>query len=92
MLCRRGELGLAATVILLSLTTISSAFAAGERPIYASVGDTTRAPIGWVEFCSDNPAECREITTRPRDVVLSQGAWRDLVREIWRDAAALLRE
>lgn len=81
MLCRRGELGVAVAVILLGLTTISNAFAAGERPIYASVGDMTRAPIGWVEFCNDNPAECRETTTaRPRDVVLSQGAWRDLVR------------
>lgn len=80
MLCRRGELGLAVVVILVSLTPISSAFASSERPIYASVGDATRAPIGWVEFCNDNPAECRDVTTKPRDVVLSQGAWKDLVR------------
>ena len=32
---------------------------ANERIIYASVGDTSRAPIGWVDFCSDNPKDCK---------------------------------
>jgi predicted transglutaminase-like cysteine proteinase len=82
MLCRRGELGLALTAILIGLTPISSASAAGERTqyAYASVGDTTRAPIGWVEFCADNAAECSDRTVEARDVVLSFGAWKDLVR------------
>src|SRR5687767_546177 len=75
-----GELGLALGVILLGLNCVSQAFAAGERPIYASIGDSTRAPIGWVEFCNDQPADCRETATTPRDVVLSQAAWKDLVR------------
>jgi predicted transglutaminase-like cysteine proteinase len=80
MLRQRGELGLAVAVILMGLSQVSTAFAAGDRPIYASVGDVTRAPIGWVEFCNDNPAECREAAAKPRDIVLSQGAWKDLVR------------
>ncbi len=25
--------------------------------LYASLGDTTRAPIGWVEFCAENPGD-----------------------------------
>ena len=48
--------------------------------LYASLGDITRAPIGWVEFCADNPAECRGGATQPRDIVMSQTAWRDLLR------------
>ena len=48
--------------------------------LYASLGDTTRSPIGWVEFCADNPGECRGGATQPRDIVMSQTAWRDLVR------------
>jgi predicted transglutaminase-like cysteine proteinase len=46
--------------------------------MYASLGDTTRAPIGWIEFCADNPTECSGGATQPRDIVLSQTAWRDL--------------
>src|SRR4051812_20471253 len=82
MLCRRGELGLALTTILIGLTPISNASAAGEgtQYAYASVGDTTRAPIGWVEFCADNAAECSDRAVEARDVVLSFGAWKDLVR------------
>jgi predicted transglutaminase-like cysteine proteinase len=51
-----------------------------ERPLYVSVGDTTRAPVGWLSFCADNPHECKAETTRLRDVVLSERAWNDLVR------------
>src|SRR5262245_45835739 len=54
--------------------------AAGERPIYVSVGDASRPPIGWVEFCNENPGECATKPTPPRDVVLSAKAWKDLVR------------
>ena len=48
--------------------------------LYASLGDTTRAPIGWIEFCADYPGECRGGATQPRDIVMSQTAWRDLVK------------
>ena len=48
--------------------------------LYASLGETARSPIGWVEFCAENPGECRGGTSQPRDIVMSQTAWRDLVR------------
>ena len=48
--------------------------------MHVSVGDTSRPPIGWVEFCNENPRECATQATSPRDVVLTQKAWRDLVR------------
>ena len=51
-----------------------------QRVVYSPVGEITRAPIGWIDFCNDHPQECTERSTSPRDVVLSPGAWRDLVR------------
>ena len=62
------------------LTTTISAHAANERVLYASLGDATRSPIGWVEFCADNPADCRGGTTQARDIVMTQAAWRDMIR------------
>jgi len=53
--------------------------AAGEA-LFVTVGEATRAPIGWVEFCAERAWECRVARTAPRDVVLSAKAWKDLVR------------
>jgi hypothetical protein len=72
------EKGLAVAAILLGLS--ASANAADERTLYASLGDATRAPIGWVEFCGENPAECKSGPSQPRDIVMTQAAWRDLVK------------
>ena len=57
-----------------------SAAAANPRPLFVSIGDSSRAPIGWVEFCADNPRECNTPASAPRDVVLTTEAWKDLVR------------
>jgi predicted transglutaminase-like cysteine proteinase len=54
--------------------------AASERPLYVSLGEVTRAPVGWVEFCTELPRECTGGPTAARDVVLSPTAWKDLVR------------
>jgi predicted transglutaminase-like cysteine proteinase len=53
---------------------------AGDELLYISTGDSTRPPIGWVEFCADQPRECDVTPSAPRDVVLSTRAWKDLVR------------
>jgi predicted transglutaminase-like cysteine proteinase len=73
----RGK-GLAVVAVLVGLS--ASARAADERILYASLGDTTRAPIGWVEFCAESPGECRTNASEPRDIVMTQAAWRDLLR------------
>jgi len=52
--------------------------AAAERPLYVAVGEASRAPIGWVEFCAENRSECTAGRTAARDVVLTKRAWRDL--------------
>src|SRR6202140_2440234 len=75
--------GLAVVPILLGLTAPASAGDEGAlyaSPLYASLGDITRSPIGCVEFCAENPAECRGDASQPRDIVMSQAAWRDLLR------------
>jgi len=62
------------------------AFAAFASPaganelLFVSTGEQTRPPIGWVDFCSEHPVECRVAPTTPRDVVLSNKAWTDLSR------------
>ena len=61
-----------------ALMAIPRGAAADEHILYASAGDVTRPPIGWVEFCSDQPNECNVPTTKPHDVVMSSEAWRQL--------------
>jgi predicted transglutaminase-like cysteine proteinase len=50
------------------------------RPIYIAVGDVTRPPIGWVEFCDERPWECRVEATEARDVQLTKAAGSALER------------
>ena len=78
MLLRRGQGFGIAVVILLGMT--GAAHTANDRATFASVGDQTRTPIGWVEFCADNPADCLSNGSRPRDIVMTQNAWKDLLR------------
>ena len=78
MFTSRGRgIGLAVAAALLVLATPANA---NDKIVYASVGDSSRAPIGWVEFCNDSPAECKSAATQPRDIVMTQKAWKDLVR------------
>lgn len=74
---------------ILAVTTATAAFmalglsgglAASERLLFASLGDTSRPPIGWVQFCSNQPRECEGRASNPRDVVLTANAWKDLTR------------
>ena len=70
--------GLAIIAVLLGLS--APANAGDERVLYAALGEITRAPIGWVEFCAENPVDCNGGPSQPRDIVMSQTTWRDLVR------------
>jgi len=83
----RGQgFGLALVASLIGLTSAAHAASAVEphdgntRALYASLGDATRAPIGWTEFCSENPADCAGGATEPRDIVMTQTTWKDLNR------------
>ena len=87
---RRGGAGACLALVVL-IGTAGAAQAAGDRgsndrtqiaTLFASVGSETRAPIGWVEFCGErqNAGDCRGATNAPRDIVMTQTAWRDLSR------------
>jgi predicted transglutaminase-like cysteine proteinase len=52
---------------------------AGEPLLHAAIGEVTRAPIGWVEFCADYPIECSGAPRLPREVVLTGKSWKELV-------------
>ena len=43
---------------------------AANAPLFISVGEAARAPIGWVEFCDETCRECETKPSTPRDVVL----------------------
>jgi predicted transglutaminase-like cysteine proteinase len=73
-----------ASIVALALFAAPSGSTAEERPLFISVGETTRAPIGWVEFCVEYDPECKTKPSAPRDVVLSAQAWKDLQRiNLW---------
>ncbi|MEK7156224.1 MAG: transglutaminase-like cysteine peptidase [Patescibacteria group bacterium] len=53
---------------------------AAEQPPNVIVGESARAPIGWVEFCAEYRPECVTRPSVPRDVVLTSKAWADMVK------------
>jgi predicted transglutaminase-like cysteine proteinase len=69
-----------AAAALAAVLGLAPALAAGERPLFISVGITARAPIGWIEFCAEHARECDTKPVEARDVVLTAKAWKDLVR------------
>jgi predicted transglutaminase-like cysteine proteinase len=42
-------------------------------------GLDSRPPIGWVQFCADNPSECRVPRAIANKVSLSEESWRELI-------------
>jgi predicted transglutaminase-like cysteine proteinase len=60
--------------------SLGGSSAVDERSVYAVVGEPTRPPIGWVEFCIEYKSECATQPSSPRDVVLTQKAWADIVK------------
>jgi len=60
------------------------AMPAGLHPTYISVGPSTNAPIGWIDFCMEYKPECNTRPAAPRDVVLTPKAWSDMVKvDLW---------
>jgi len=84
--------GLLVVACLAFLAATSGRAAAGERlaygrlatpqgrTAYIPVGDITRAPIGWVEFCIRYKPECQAMPAAARDIMLTPKAWSDMVK------------
>jgi predicted transglutaminase-like cysteine proteinase len=70
----------AASLMGFALLGCPTASTAQNRPLFATVGPETKAPIGWIEFCIEYDPECKTNPSQPRDVVLTSAAWKDLVR------------
>jgi predicted transglutaminase-like cysteine proteinase len=78
------RLSAAASFIAIAAFTVPAASNADERPLFVALGDTARAPVGWIEFCEENPRDCAGRPTMPRYVVLSTPAWKELARiNLW---------
>ncbi len=74
----------AALFAVAALVATEKTGTAQERPLFVSIGEVTRAPIGWTEFCVEYDPECKTRPSAPRDVVLSSQAWKDLQRiNLW---------
>jgi predicted transglutaminase-like cysteine proteinase len=74
----------AASVIVLAALAMPTIGRADERPLFISLGETAKAPIGWVEFCIEYDPECKTRPSQPRDVMLSAQALKDLDRvNLW---------
>jgi predicted transglutaminase-like cysteine proteinase len=48
------------------------------RLLYVSVGESTRVPPGWVQFCKDRPSECSTGAAEPQNKELTDAAMREL--------------
>jgi predicted transglutaminase-like cysteine proteinase len=71
-------------IVMLVLSAAPMESYAAERPQYITIGEATRAPIGWVEFCVEYDPECKTTPSLPRDVLLTGEAWKDLQRvNLW---------
>ena len=79
----------AAVMLAVSITTAAAgertaslgpAVPTVEQPLYIAVGERARSPIGWVDFCIENKAECATTPSAPRDIVLTTKAWVDLLK------------
>jgi len=51
-----------------------------DQLLYVAVGEVSRPPIGWVQFCQERPWECRVDPVEARDVDLTPAAFRELER------------
>jgi predicted transglutaminase-like cysteine proteinase len=71
---------IAASLAAMAMASSAPAYGFLARPvIFAAIGAVTRPPSGWLQFCSDNPAECRPAAEEPRDVVLTP----DLLQQLF---------
>ncbi len=67
-------------VVALASSALGAPAASTERALTISTGASTRAPIGWVEFCAENAASCGAYQAGTTEAPLSAKSWKVLVR------------
>jgi predicted transglutaminase-like cysteine proteinase len=71
---------IAASLAAMAMASSVPAYGFLARPvIFPTIGGITKPPSGWLQFCSDNPVECRPAAEEPRDVVLTP----DLLQQLF---------
>lgn len=75
------RMGVAAAVAVTAAAASSMpAYGFLARPvIFAALSNVTKAPGGWLQFCAENPEECRPVADAPRDVALTP----DLLQQLF---------
>ena len=68
---------LCAGISVLFLSTSANAENAASR---VQIGAVVSPPMGWTQFCADNPSDCTPKDTIARDIVMTQKIWADLGR------------
>ncbi len=51
-----------------------------KKMAYVAIGESTRAPIGWIQFCEEQPEDCKNDATAPVDVKYSTVSFQQLDR------------
>ena len=70
----------AASVAMTAAATSMPAYGFLARPaIFAAIGGATKAPSGWLQFCAENPGECRPTIDAPHDITLTP----DLLQQLF---------
>lgn len=75
-------------VLFMSALVLGASFSAGafsaeaqqRRVASLPAGGATTPPIGWVQFCQDNPRDCAFRSDQAREVSLTPQAFAELVR------------
>lgn len=68
----------AGATLAAAIATVPSAAASQTRPFMA-LGEITRPPLGWVQFCLENSRDCGPAPSVAGSVLTTQ-SWQELVR------------
>jgi predicted transglutaminase-like cysteine proteinase len=58
----------------------AKSFAGSEPATFASIGQETSVPYGWVDFCQRYREECRDDEIAPQDIELTAAVFRKIAR------------
>jgi predicted transglutaminase-like cysteine proteinase len=76
---QRGAIAAAAMGLAVLATGAASA-QSRQQMAYAPVGQQASAPIGWLQFCTTNRADCDVTAMRPANADLDERRWKELLR------------
>jgi predicted transglutaminase-like cysteine proteinase len=69
----------ASAIMAVSLSSMPACAFLARPVIFSAIGRVTKPPSGWLQFCSENPEECRPAADAPRDVTLTP----DLLQQLF---------